>query len=409
MSVRGLKVGVIGGSISGCAAAIALLRAGLDVEVFERSTELMDDRGSGIVTPAPLRQELMAKGYLTSDYPFCEIKKRWWQYKDGTWDGRRLWTQPTLVEVDSNNWGNLWAHLRASIPDERYHESKELRAFEETGGAVVAAFADGTERTFDLLVGADGYHSVVRNALHPEAEPAFSNYILWRGNYPETEVEDRRFIDALDRDKAWLIVPFEGGHCIFYMIPDFQGAAPAGARRVNWGVYTSCPPSLRLNGVESLPPGSVDPVSYASLLAVLDDHFPPAAAALVKHSPREHIAVQPIYDSVVDTYVSDRVLLLGDAGSTTRPHTASGATKALEDALAIDAIAQNAADLPDLLSRYDAVRCSEAKRISRLSRRIGQAQVVDTPEWSRMTPQDFEAWIKDTLSGEQLFIFGEAG
>ena len=404
MSMKGKKVGIIGGSVSGCAAASAFSRAGCDVEVFERSSHGLKDRGSGVDTPGPLRAELAAKGYLPSNYPYCETKVRWWQFPDGSRRGRRLWTQPS--PAIANHWGNLWTALRDLVPDDVYHDGKALDAFDETEEAVTVRFTDGTEREFDLLVGADGYHSAVRKKLHPEAEPEFADYILWRGNYPEAGLDDTSLIEALDRDKARLIVPFPGGHSLVYMIPEFDGSNTPGDRRVNWGVYGRCPRALKLNGIESEPPGSITSTVFADLQSLLATHFPPAIAELIAHSRREDVSIQPIYDSIVDTYVSNRILLIGDAGTLTRPHTASGATKALEDALAIESLAEEAGDLPELLSRYNSERCTKAKTISEIGRRIGQAQVVDTPDWGSMTPPDFEHWTKSILAGDRLYIFG---
>ena len=51
--VRGSKVGIVGGSIAGCATAIALGRLGCDVHIFERSSGALRDRGSGILLPPP--------------------------------------------------------------------------------------------------------------------------------------------------------------------------------------------------------------------------------------------------------------------------------------------------------------------------------------------------------------------
>ncbi|MCV0425620.1 MAG: NAD-binding protein [Roseibium sp.] len=405
MSIKGLKVGIVGGSISGCAAATAFLRIGCDVEVFERSSHGLKDRGSGIDIPKPLCAELEDKGYLPQDYSVCEAKVRWWQFPDGSQNGRRLWTQPSPSVA--NNWGNLWQALRRLVPDRLYHEGKALEAFDETGETVTVRFADGSRREFDLLVGADGYHSAVRQNLHPEAEPEFADYILWRGNYPEAELEDRSLIEALDREAARLVVPFSDGHSILYMIPGSDGSTSPGKRRVNWGVYAPCPRALTLNGIESEPPGSITAEIFKDLQALLAEHFPPAIAELIGHSPREEVSIQPIYDSVVDTYVGNRTMLIGDAGTLTRPHTASGATKALEDALAIERLGSEICDLPELLLRYNSERCGRARTVSEIGRRIGRAQVVDTPDWGNMTTADFEDLIRSILSGERLYLFGD--
>ena len=405
MSIQGLKVGIIGGSISGCAAAAALGRAGCDVAVFERSSKGLKDRGSGIGIPGALRATLIERGYLPADFANCEMARRWWQFPDGSEMGRRLWTQAT--PFFSNNWGNLWGALRGLVPDDVYHEGHRLEGFTETDDSVTAQFANGTERAFDLLIGADGYQSVVRAAMHADATPEYAGYVLWRGNYPEAELKDTGAIRVADGDAAWFTVPFPGGHGVMYMIPNFDGRNVPGHRRVNWAVYAPCPAGQVLDGIESVAPGAVTRAAFEEFQQLLRDHFPPAIRQLIAHSRREDVSIQPIYDSIVDTYVGKRTLLIGDGGTMTRPHTASGATKALEDALALETIASDAQGLPDLLQRYDAERCEVARTLSEIGRRIGQAQVSDTPDWGRMSESDFEDWTRAILAGESLYLFGK--
>lgn len=62
MRIDGSRIGIVGGSISGCGAAIALGRLGCDVTVFERSSGALRNRGSGIAIPIPLRDDLVARG-----------------------------------------------------------------------------------------------------------------------------------------------------------------------------------------------------------------------------------------------------------------------------------------------------------------------------------------------------------
>ena len=405
MALSGLKVGVIGGSIAGCAAATALGRAGCDVDVFERSAKGLMDRGSGIGIPGPLRTDLMDRGYLPRDFPGYEMKRRWWQYPDGTSQGRRLWTQATAAYA--NNWGNLWKALRQNVPDAIYHEGRKLEDFSDARDSVSVRFHDGETRSFDLLVGADGYDSLVRKRLHPQAVTEHAGYVLWRGNYPEAELVDTQLIEAIDPENAWLTVPFPGGHGVVYLIPNFDGSNSRRRRRINWAVYAPCPQAQQIRGVESVPPGAVTQAAFAEFQTLLTNNFPKAIGDLIAHSPREDVSIQPIYDSVVDTYVGIRTLLIGDAGTMTRPHTASGATKALEDALALESLAGNVGDLAELLKRYDALRCGQAKKLSRIGRRIGQAQVVETPNWGGMSSEDFEEWHKAMLSGDTLYLYGE--
>jgi 2-polyprenyl-6-methoxyphenol hydroxylase-like FAD-dependent oxidoreductase len=125
-------------------------------------------------------------------------------------------------------------------------------------------------------------------------------------------------------------------------------------------------------------------------------------------SPIEEVSLQPIYDERVDRYTGLRTLLIGDAGSVTRPHTGSGATKALQDALALERLAHEHVDWETLLPAYDLERVETANWLVELGRRIGRAQVEQTPNWAAMTPDDFDAWTKATLAGQRLYFYGNA-
>ena len=100
-------------------------------------------------------------------------------------------------------------------------------------------------------------------------------------------------------------------------------------------------------------------------------------------------------------------MLIGDAGTVSRPHTGSGATKALQDALALEQLAQEHSDWDDLLAAYNTERVEVGRSLVEMGRRIGRAQVEETPDWGSMSPHDFEAWTEATLAGEQLYLYGD--
>ena len=157
--LEGTSVAVAGGSIAGCAAAVALARAGCEVSVFERSTHLQD-RGSGIATPIALRDELIEAGYLSGDYETCRFAHRRWVIDDGTPHGRLLWTQRS--EAATNNWGNLWRSLRHQVPDEIYRSGVSVTSIVEAADKVTITTSSGETISYDALIGADGYRSHVR-------------------------------------------------------------------------------------------------------------------------------------------------------------------------------------------------------------------------------------------------------
>ena len=405
MRIAGSIVGVIGGSIAGCAAAIALGRAGCQVTVFERSTGELEDRGSGLAMPGPLVDVAIAAGYLPADYPTCPLGQRLWVHHDGSRLGRIIWQQPGAGLT--NNWGVLWRSLRGNVPETvDYQEGASVSSFEEASDCVKVSLASGETRIFDVVVAADGYRSLVRPYLNESGHADFSGYVMWRGNFDESRARDRSVIEQGDAASAWQSVGFAGGHSILYMIPGFDGGTVPGTRRVNWGVYAPPPRALHFDEPGSLPPGAIDEALFAELDRLLETHFPPAFAELFRLSPREEVSLQPIYDEVIDRYAGRRLLLIGDAGSLARPHTASGATKALQDAIALERLTQKLEDWEDVLPAYDAERVALSNRLVDLGRSIGRAQVETTPDWPSMTPADFEHWTRATLAGEQLYLYG---
>lgn len=397
---------IVGGSIAGCAAAVALERLGAEVELVERSSGVLRDRGSGIAIPIPLRDELVEKGYLDTDYAHCRAEGRWWVLADGSAAGRVLWEQPGTAAL--NNWGVLWRSLRSRVPDDRYRDGTELVDFDAHGDGVRVELSDGTSRTVDVLVGADGYRSKIRRRLVPDAHLDYAGYILWRGNYPEARLEKRAAIDRGDEARTWHTVCFDGGHGVIYMIPGFDDRADVGHRRVNWAVYAPQPDGMDFDEPTSVAPGDVSADDYRALDRLLTDAFPPDYEAVIRATPVGEVSIQPIYDEVIDAYVQGPVMLIGDAGTVSRPHTGSGATKALQDALALERLGAAHTDWSDLLAAYDEERTAAGTDLVELGRRIGRDQVTHTPPWGSMGPDDFDAWTRGTLAGESLYFYGNA-
>jgi 2-polyprenyl-6-methoxyphenol hydroxylase-like FAD-dependent oxidoreductase len=399
MAIAGGRVAVVGGSIAGCAAAIALTRAGCDVTIYERSPSVLRDRGFGIGLPVPLHQTLVSAGYLDAAMPVHRGVERLWTVRDadrqggGSRDaGRIVFRQPYPVVLA--NWGIIWRTLHRKLDGATYRRGVAVARVEGGESWATVVTAGGARERFDLVVGTDGYRSMVRTLVAPENRPAYAGYVLWRGAYRQA-----RLAAPIPEvfDGAGVMVCFPGGHGLFYAIPDFA----AGDRRLNWAIYGGTGRPLRVDGVTSLPPGSVRG-EFADLLEqILSEHFPPYWAAAVRRTHRHEIALQPIYDVAVSAYTAGRLLLAGDAGALPRPHAAAGATKALEDALTLERACREHGTWEGVLAAYDDERCPAGNAVVEVSRRLGRAQVEDTPPWSAMTADDFRTWWDLTLAGRR--------
>lgn len=403
MTVAGSHVGIVGGSIAGCSAAIVLRRLGCDAHVFQRSRNPLEGRGAGIVIPISLVEELIGADLLPSGYPHCRYAGRRWIIADGSPGGRVVWESP--MSAATNNWGVLWGALRGGVPDDAYHAGNEVKEVDQDGAGLT--LADGNRFSTDVVVGADGYRSIVRRLLHADANPTMAPYVLWRGDFEEARVPDPAVIDESDAAAASFTVPFGGGHAVIYLIPGDDGSVTTGRRRVNWAVYTSVPPGIDPAESPFVRGGEIPDEAHAFFESTVERGLPPQLAALVSESSRDEVWIQPIYDKLAERYAGQRVMLIGDAATVTRPHTASGATKALQDAVALGRIAANEADWPEILSAYDAERSAEGNRLVLMGRRLGRAQVESPPDWARMSPGDFESWSARMTAGDTHHLFSD--
>ncbi|MEU1468125.1 FAD-dependent monooxygenase [Streptomyces sp. NPDC005761] len=388
MAVTGLRIGVVGGSVAGCAMAIAGARAGAEVTVYERSDGALEDRGFGIVIPPPLHAELVAAGYLDSGMPTAPVPSRVWLAREpGGRSTRELARQESAVTPC--HWGLLWRTLRANADGVTYHRGRPVTQVlrHPSGGAVIRTA--GSEKRYDVVVGADGPRSVTRAAFAPGVRPVPAGYVVWRGTLPLDVLTGHPHQWELVRT-AWITLGFRGGHGVFYLIP---GAAE-GPGLLAYAIYG--PP----------PPPSWTAAREEYVRHVAEEHFPAGWAEIVARGAHTSLACHDVADFHVPRVAEPPFLLAGDAASITRPHTASGATKALQDALCLERVLQASPSAADALRRYADERSGEGARLVALGRRLGHAMVERTPDWAAMGPAEVADWSRATLDGAGSYLYG---
>jgi len=384
MSVSGSRVAVVGGSIAGCAAAIALSRVGCEVVVYERSRGDLLGRGMGIGIPPVAFEELVSEGYLDRELPGYHNDHRVW-LTNGPELGRIRWRQPFPALFTS--WGVVWRALRSRVPEGTYRLSSSVTRIEPDANGVLVATEDGWPERFDAVVGADGYRSLARGLVDAASQPVYAGYVVWRGNL---QLDG---LSALD-EQGMVTACYPGGHAVFYPIVGVNGDA-----RVNWVMYGPCQDRYGFSDPRSLPPGTVPTELLDTMERTVGEHLPPRLASIVRATGVDDVSIQPLYDCTSETYISGRMLLAGDAGTVVRPHTGGGAMKAMQDCLALQRACERFDSWTEVLSGYDEQRRPACNALVELGQRLGRPLVTHSPAWETMEADDFQAWYSATQAG----------
>ncbi len=221
-----LRIGIVGGSIAGCAAAAELSRAGHHVTVYERPPAELASRGAGIGTLADVLTGMIERDLLDKDFPRCPTDRVPYFCRDGE-RPRGRWLGDLSLNFAAVNWAHLFERLRHRVPEGAYRPGVAVSAIDtaKPGGAVIRT-SDGRSEVFDAVVCADGYHSAGREVVAPGCALDYRGLVLWRGLTEETDT-DREFLSGtLTR------TVYRGGHGLTYLIPDADGSASPERRLV---------------------------------------------------------------------------------------------------------------------------------------------------------------------------------
>ncbi len=344
-----MKIAVIGGGIGGLSAALQLLKAGLDVHVYEQAPRI-SEIGAGIqISPNASRLlhrlGLRAAMDRIGVFPQAVHQRRW----D---DGRTLQRAPVgkLVEQTFSapyyhfHRADLANLLADALPAERVHTRHKLVGIEDKGGKVIARFENGTEAEADVLVGADGIHSRVHALVFGEEKARFTGCIAWRGLVPAETV---RHLDIEVASHNWM---GPDGHVVHYWV--------SGGRFMNVVCVTE-------HGAWT-EEGWTVPGKLTDVAARYAD-WHPTVRGLIASFPETF--VWALHDRTeLPRWSAGRITLLGDACHPMLPFMAQGAAQSIEDGAALAALLAKMPDAPeDALRRYEEIRKPRATRLQEAS------------------------------------------
>lgn len=345
-----MKVLIAGAGIAGLATAVALRRAGHQVQVLERRRELTEIGAALAIWPNGTRA-LEALGVEAA----CLNVER---HSFRTWQGRELMELPMDALVERYGSGMTLVHradlqsaLRAALDRESVHLGCEVTGFTEEEGGVQVTMRDGRAAQGDVLIGADGLRSAVRRRLLGDGEPTYLGCTAWRGVVAPgvPTMESRHGLSWGGRGAEFLAFPLADG-------------------RVYWAGVCNAPEGGR--------PGLG---GHRQDLIERFGSWQQPIPKLLEATPEEAILRNDVYDRPPSRrWSSGRVTLVGDAAHPMTPEQAQGACQGLEDAVALgDCLGES--DSAKALAEYDRRRLAQANRVVARSRHYTRAMQLENP------------------------------
>ena len=367
--MAGLKVAVVGGGIGGLVLALALRERGISIEVYEQADGLREI-GAAVALSANGTRELRRLGLgeqveSVSVVPSALVIRRWDSGeviadhpmgRDGIYEATFGAPYYGVHRVA------LLQALADRFADEGVNLGRRCVGVDERDSGAELQFADGSSATADLVVGADGVHSVMRRHVVGEVRGRFSGTVGYRGLVP---------VEAMPSLPDPTPLQFWAGprrHLLHYAID--------GGRTVNFLAVVRTPEWTADTWMEECEVSdAVD--AYAG--------WHPAVTEMV--GATDVGARWALFDlAPLERWHTKRVVLMGDAAHAMVPHQGQGANQTIEDAIALaDCLAADD-DLASALRHYEESRRKRTARVQRWSRRT--ADLMHLPDGPEIAPRD---------------------
>lgn len=371
MSLPARRILIIGGGFSGMSAAIELCRLGAEVDLVEIDPGWRN-YGAGISLGGATLRALRRLGVLDA-----------FLREGSAADGVRICLPhgpqvaelptPRIAGDDVPGGGAILRPVLARILAEatraagaNVHLGCTFTAIEQDAGGADVSFTDGQRRRYDLVVGADGLYSKVRDALFPGApRPRYSGQAVWRAVLPRpAEVETATM---------WI------------------------GPQVKPGVNPVSKTEMYLFVTEPRPNNDhVDPATFVDHLRALLAPFPAPLLQSIREQfgADSRIVFRPLEGLLMPRpWSRGRVVLIGDTVHATTPHLASGACIGIEDAIVLAEELGRGPDLAAALAAFEARRWERCRMVVENSARLGEIEIAggDKEEHARIMRESLMA------------------
>ena len=349
MSHTPLSIAIVGAGMGGLTAASTLRQAGFDVHVYEQATRFARI-GAGIQMMPNSMKVLRRIGIeqrvrATAFEPYSHLNRQW----DTGEVMRELPMPESLFGAPylCMHRGDLHDALASVLPEEIIHLGKKLVGLDERRNRVSLRFEDGSGAEADLVIGADGVHSIVRDLIVGPDAPIHKGRIAYRAVFPSAMMGGKDVGNS--RTKWWGL----DRHIVIYY-----------TRRDKSEVYfvTSVP-----EPAEWLTKESWSAKGDVRELRTAYEGFHPDVRAVLEACPDCHkwaiLEREPLAK-----WSEGRIVLLGDACHPMTPYMAQGAATAMEDAAVLArCLADTEGDVRSAFARYEANRKPRTSRIQAIS------------------------------------------
>jgi 2-polyprenyl-6-methoxyphenol hydroxylase-like FAD-dependent oxidoreductase len=371
MSPAAQRILIIGGGFSGMSAAIQLRKQGAEVDLVEIDPGWRS-YGAGISLGGATLRAFRTLGILDA---FLQQGNA----SDGVHlcapHGPKVAELPTprIAGPDVPGGGAIMRPVLARILAEATRAAGAnvylgctFTAIEQDAEGVEVSFTDGQRRRYDLVIGADGLYSKVREALFPHApKPRYSGQAVWRAVLPR---------------------PPEIETATMWMGPQVKPGVNPVSRKEMY-LFVTEPRSIN---------DHVEPATFADhLRALLAEFAAPTLRAIREQIGEDsQIVYRPLEGLLMPRpWSKGRVVLIGDTVHATTPHLASGACIGIEDAIVLTEELGRAAEVADALAAFEARRWERCRMVVQNSMRLGEIEIAggDKEEHARIMRESLMA------------------
>ena len=381
MSENNLKVAIIGAGLGGLAVAIALHKQAINAQVYEKAHQLRSVGAGLSVFPNGLNTlEAIAPG-IVETLKHAGSPTRMVNLRKNT--GEIIMQNPQQLQEKYGQpmlqirWSRLQEILASRLPPEVIHLNSRCIGFEQNDSGIEVSFEQGNKEQVDLLIGADGINSTIRQAVIKDGSPRYAGRMSWRGLLKYKD-------EFIAKNEVTITTSPEGGK-IFTLIDVGDGY-------IFWSAGA-------LSADDSLSQNAVDVKSR--VLDIFTGWAEPVQA-IIKETVADQIVERPIWDRPpLQKWSQGSVTLLGDAAHPMVPSLGQGANTAFEDAWELGECLLNAPNIETALANYDSSRIYRTQFIQARSALVGsRAYDADNEnffdgvsEQAKMSQAEFEDWL----------------